>query len=66
MIDTTHPAGTVRDRVDATDWAALTDEIAAHGSAPTRRLLTPAQCPRTVPRIGHHTAPGPRTGLHHR
>ncbi|MER5611086.1 2OG-Fe(II) oxygenase [Streptomyces sp. NPDC002215] len=44
MIDTTHPAGTVRDRVDATDWAALTDEIAAHGSAPTRRLLTPAQC----------------------
>ncbi|MFF2898897.1 2OG-Fe(II) oxygenase [Streptomyces sp. NPDC057966] len=44
MIDTTHPAGSVRDQVAATDWAALTDEIAAHGSAPTGRLLTPAQC----------------------
>ncbi|WP_406012158.1 2OG-Fe(II) oxygenase [Streptomyces sp. NBC_00984] len=47
MTDTTHPtrtAGTVRDLVDATDWTALTDELAAHGSAPTGRLLTPAQC----------------------
>ncbi|WP_406484589.1 2OG-Fe(II) oxygenase [Streptomyces sp. NBC_01563] len=44
MIDTTHPAGSVRDQVAATDWAALTDEIAAHGCAPTGRLLTPAQC----------------------
>ncbi|MCX4736405.1 2OG-Fe(II) oxygenase [Streptomyces sp. NBC_01363] len=47
MTDTTHPArpaGTVRDLVDATDWTALTDELAAHGSAPTGRLLTSAQC----------------------
>ncbi|MFD7495101.1 2OG-Fe(II) oxygenase [Streptomyces sp. NPDC059832] len=47
MTDTTHPArpaGTARDLVDATDWTALTDELAAHGSAPTGRLLTPAQC----------------------
>ncbi|MET9657063.1 2OG-Fe(II) oxygenase [Streptomyces sp. NPDC006510] len=44
MIDTTHPAGALRDLVDATDWTALTDEIDAYGSAPTGRLLTPAQC----------------------
>ncbi|MFJ2374321.1 2OG-Fe(II) oxygenase [Streptomyces sp. NPDC087769] len=48
MIDTTHPAGSVRDQVAATDWAALTDEIAAHGSAPTGRLLTPARCGETA------------------
>ncbi|GGV74986.1 prolyl 4-hydroxylase [Streptomyces gelaticus] len=44
MIDTTSPTGTVRELVDATDWTALTAEIAAYGSAPTGRLLTPAQC----------------------
>ncbi|MFB6717282.1 MULTISPECIES: 2OG-Fe(II) oxygenase [unclassified Streptomyces] len=44
MIDTTHPAGTVSDMVDATDWAALTEEVDGYGSALTGRLLTPAQC----------------------
>ncbi|WP_326769635.1 2OG-Fe(II) oxygenase [Streptomyces sp. NBC_01591] len=48
MIDTAHPAGTVRDLVDATDWTALTDEIAEYGSAPTGPLLTPAQCRETA------------------
>ncbi|MFI5750531.1 2OG-Fe(II) oxygenase [Streptomyces sp. NPDC051644] len=44
MIDTTRPAGAVSHLVDATDWAALTDEVDEHGSALTGQLLTPAQC----------------------
>ncbi|TQJ91906.1 2OG-Fe(II) oxygenase [Streptomyces sp. SLBN-31] len=33
-----------RDRVADTDWTALAAELDVHGSAPTRRLLTPAEC----------------------
>ncbi|MFF3125525.1 2OG-Fe(II) oxygenase [Streptomyces sp. NPDC057908] len=44
MIDTTRPAGTVSDLVDATDWAALTDEVDEYGSALTGPLLTSDQC----------------------
>jgi hypothetical protein len=34
----------VNDRVDALDWAALTEEVDAAGSAQTAPLLTPAEC----------------------
>ncbi|MFF2082057.1 2OG-Fe(II) oxygenase [Kitasatospora sp. NPDC058162] len=34
----------VRQRVDAADWPALTEELDAHGCALTPQLLTPAQC----------------------
>lgn len=43
MTDTTPPAGSMRDLTDAADRTALTDELAAYGSASTGRLLTPAQ-----------------------
>ena len=33
-----------RERVDATDWTALAAELDVHGSAPSERLLTPAEC----------------------
>ncbi|MFI5701099.1 2OG-Fe(II) oxygenase [Streptomyces xanthochromogenes] len=32
------------DRVSAGDWPRIVEELDAHGCAPTRRLLTPAQC----------------------
>ncbi|MFD4946739.1 2OG-Fe(II) oxygenase [Streptomyces sp. NPDC058239] len=44
MIDTTRPAGTVSDLVDATDWAALTEEVDEYGSALTGPLLTSDRC----------------------
>jgi hypothetical protein len=34
----------VNDRVDALDWAALTEEVDAAGSAQTTPVLTPAEC----------------------
>ncbi|WP_435223401.1 2OG-Fe(II) oxygenase [Streptomyces sp. Tue6028] len=34
----------VSDRVARADWAALADELDAHGHAPTGPVLTPAQC----------------------
>src|SRR4051794_23402400 len=36
--------GGVRDRVDGLDWAALTEEIDAAGSAQTPPVLTPDEC----------------------
>ncbi|SCF82480.1 2OG-Fe(II) oxygenase [Streptomyces sp. Ncost-T10-10d] len=44
MIDTTRPARTASDLVDATDWAVLTDEVDAYGSALTGQLLTHDRC----------------------
>ncbi|MFE7400222.1 2OG-Fe(II) oxygenase [Streptomyces sp. NPDC057557] len=44
MIDTTRPARTVSDLVDATDWAVLTDEVDAYGSALTGQLLAHDRC----------------------
>ncbi|GAA2088125.1 2OG-Fe(II) oxygenase [Kitasatospora saccharophila] len=50
MTTTTRPgAATVEavdavEAVDGADWPALTQELDAHGCAPTPRLLTPAQC----------------------
>ncbi|MFE5097130.1 2OG-Fe(II) oxygenase [Streptomyces sp. NPDC056638] len=44
MIDTTRQARTVSDLVDATDWAVLTDEVDAYGSALTGLLLTHDRC----------------------
>ncbi|WPW32885.1 2OG-Fe(II) oxygenase [Streptomyces atratus] len=44
MIDTTRQARTVSDLVDATDWAGLTDELDAYGSALTGQLLAPDRC----------------------
>ncbi|MFJ7495592.1 2OG-Fe(II) oxygenase [Streptomyces sp. NPDC097727] len=43
-MDTTRPARTVSDLVDATDWAVLTDEVDAYGSALTGQLLTHDRC----------------------
>ncbi|MFE6049849.1 2OG-Fe(II) oxygenase [Kitasatospora sp. NPDC056446] len=37
-------APTAADRLDGTDWAALADELDAHGHALTGPLLTPAEC----------------------
>ncbi|RAJ38357.1 hypothetical protein K353_04294 [Kitasatospora sp. SolWspMP-SS2h] len=44
MIDTTHLAGRVADRVAEGDWDALADELNEHGSALTGPLLTPDEC----------------------
>ncbi|RVU27902.1 proline hydroxylase [Streptomyces antnestii] len=45
MLDTnTHPTGPVIDRVAGQDWGALSDELDAHGHAPTGPLLTPDEC----------------------
>ena len=44
MIDSPRLAGPVAGRVAAADWTALTDELDAHGNAPTGPLLTPAEC----------------------
>ncbi|MCL7427650.1 2OG-Fe(II) oxygenase [Streptomyces sp. YS415] len=40
----TRTADTVRRRVAATDWDAVTAELDVHGSAPTGPLLTPDEC----------------------
>ncbi|MEV0634909.1 2OG-Fe(II) oxygenase [Streptomyces sp. NPDC050619] len=40
----TRSAERALNRVAETDWAALAAELDEHGCAPTRRLLTPAEC----------------------
>ncbi|MEU0646915.1 2OG-Fe(II) oxygenase [Streptomyces umbrinus] len=44
MNDTTYPAGYPAARVEAQDWAALTDELDEHGNALTGQVLTPGEC----------------------
>ncbi|MFF7468276.1 2OG-Fe(II) oxygenase [Streptomyces sp. NPDC008092] len=44
MTETTRLTGPVAGRVARSDWAALTDELDAHGNALTGQLLTPAEC----------------------
>ncbi|MEV6423949.1 2OG-Fe(II) oxygenase [Streptomyces sp. NPDC051662] len=45
---TTHLEPTLATRVDAADWAALTDEVNTYGSALTGRLLTSDECAAIV------------------
>jgi hypothetical protein len=51
----TGPAVTWRDRVDATDWTGLTNELNSYGCAPTGALLTAAEAEEIASLYGDDT-----------